>query len=87
MLMYDGKDFAIQPGGVPALAKGGSGDALLGILSAIYAQQKGEKPLLAMQLASYWLNLSGRYVQKKQGSYSPSTIDIVNYLGMALSRV
>ena len=87
MLMYDGKDFAIQPGGVPALAKGGSGDALLGILSAIYAQQKGENSLLAMQLASYWLNLSGRYVQQKQGSYSPSTMDAVNSLGMALSRV
>ena len=86
-LMYDGKDFAIQPGGVSALAKGGSGDALLGILSAIYAQQKGDKPLIAMQLASYWLNLSGRYVQQKQGSYSPTTMDIVISLGNALTSI
>ncbi len=83
-LMYDGKQCAIQPGGVPALAKGGSGDALVGILAAVCAQQKEFKPMPAMQAAAAWLNAAGKYETRRQGEYSPTSLDIVNSLGYAL---
>ncbi len=83
-LMYDGINFAIQPGGVPALAKGGSGDALAGILAAVCAQQQTFCPMSAMQAAAAWLNAAGRYETKRQGAYSPTSLDVVNSLGRAL---
>ncbi|MDO5022196.1 MAG: NAD(P)H-hydrate dehydratase [Eubacteriales bacterium] len=83
-VMYDGHNYALQPGRIPALAKGGSGDALVGILAAICAQQEVFAPMVAMQTAIMWLNAAGRYETKIQGEYSPTSLDVVNSLGKAL---
>ena len=53
-LMAAGGEEAVNPNGTPALAKGGSGDALTGFLAALLARPGlGEDALLPLQLAAF----------------------------------
>ena len=54
-LMTDGDEMAVNPTGTPALAKGGSGDILTGMLTALIGRTSAAKNarLAEMQLASY----------------------------------
>ena len=70
--------------GTPAMAKGGSGDALCGILAGILAQQTQWAPLQAMQAAALWLGMAGCKAQQQHGCYSVLTLDVIDAMGAAL---
>ena len=65
----------------PALAKGGSGDALAGILASLLGQ--GLPPLRAMQAACLWHSLAGRLAGKKYGIRGALTGEVIDCLGEA----
>lgn len=83
-VLYDGHEMAVNLAGTPALAKGGSGDALCGILAGILAQQTQWAPLQAMQAAALWLGMAGCKAQQQHGCYSVLTLDVIDAMGAAL---
>lgn len=85
-VLYDGRDTALNIVGTPALAKGGSGDALTGILAAVLSQQKQTDMMAAMQASALWLGLAGRAAEQEQGVYSVLTGDVIDAMGPAYLR-
>lgn len=66
-LMTDGKRTAINRFGTTAMAKGGSGDVLTGILTGLLAQYPKRPPLLMMQLAALIHGMAGMRAAKMHG--------------------
>lgn len=83
-VLYDGQSLALNTVGTSALSKGGSGDALCGILAGILAQQRGEEHLRAMQAATLWLGIAGLHAESIHGPYSVLTSDVIDAMGPAL---
>ncbi len=84
-VIYDGKTFALNVGAAPALAKGGSGDALCGILSALLADQAlSLSPIRGAQAACLWHGMAGRFAASHLGERSPLTGDVIDALGQCL---
>ena len=86
-LISDGKQVLFQRRGAPALAKGGSGDALTGILAALCADrtvcaacQEPERLMDKAALASLWLGLAGERAQRERGDRSVLTGDVIDQL-------
>ena len=77
---WDGA-LAVNTAGSPALAKGGSGDALSGILTALLAQ--GLRGQSAMRAACLWLGRAGEIAAEKYGVRSALTADVIACLGDA----
>ena len=67
---------AVNTAGSAALAKGGSGDALAGILVSLLGQ--GMDYLPAMQAASLWLGLAGQRAGEKYGLRGALTGDVID---------
>lgn len=63
----------------PVLAKGGSGDALAGMVAGLLAQ--GLPPFDAARTASLWLSKTALSAQEEGGLYSPLTGDILALMG------
>lgn len=82
-VLCDGTNTALNTVGTSALAKGGSGDALTGILAAVLAQQERFEPMTAMQAAALWLGLAGRKAEETHGVYSALTEDVIDAMGPA----
>ena len=76
----DGKT-SINTVGSPALAKGGSGDALAGMIAGLMAQ--GLSGYEAARTASLWLGKAARMAHRRMGPLSPLTGDILALLGEA----
>ena len=70
---------AINAVEAPALAKGGSGDALAGILASLLGQ--GLPPMAAMQAACLWLSLAGRLAGQKYGVRGALTGEVIDCMG------
>ena len=83
-VLFDGQSLALNTAGTPALSKGGSGDALCGILAGIMAQQRGREHLRAMQAATLWLGASGQHAEGIYGPYSVLTQEVIEAMGPAL---
>lgn len=84
-VITDGKRVALNVVGTSALAKGGSGDALAGILGALLA---GGQPLFeAAQGACLWHGMAGLYAKQKLGVRSVLTGDVADALGACLKEV
>ncbi|MGN1021606.1 MAG: NAD(P)H-hydrate dehydratase [Aristaeellaceae bacterium] len=66
-LMTDGQHRAVNRYGSPAMAKGGSGDVLTGILAGLLAQHLPATPLGIMQLATLIHGLAGIRAQRIHG--------------------
>lgn len=66
-LMTDGARFAVNRYGTPAMAKGGSGDVLTGILAALLARDIPCSPLEKVQLAALIHGLAGIRAEKLAG--------------------
>ena len=66
--------------GSPALAKGGSGDALTGILAALLAASPGAAPFEAARAACLWLGLAGQQAQRRFGERSALTGEVIDCL-------
>lgn len=67
--------------GSPALSKGGSGDALAGIIAGLMAQ--GLDGFEAAATGSLWLGKAARIAHRRMGPLSPLTGDILALLGEA----
>ena len=82
----------LQPHGAPSLAKGGSGDALTGILAALCADATVcagmPDPLLARAaLASLWLGLAGEKAMALYGDRSALTGEVIDFLPAVLNEI
>lgn len=80
-IVYDGENFAINALSAPALAKGGSGDILLGLLTGLCAQMGLHFETLCC--ASLWLSSAGCLAEEKEGVYSATALDTLDMLGQA----
>ena len=72
--------------GTPALAKGGSGDALCGIIAALLADEENRERINARLCAAVgclWLGMAGRRAAQKHGDRSALTGDVIDELGPA----
>ncbi len=74
-------DIFVNPTGTPAMAKGGSGDVLCGILCALLAQ--GFDPLFSSRCAAYLHGLAGSLACAELGEYCVTPSDIISFLPKA----
>ena len=77
-LIASGKTAAVNPTGSPAMAKGGSGDVLCGILCALLAQ--GFDPLFSARAGVYLHGLAGDLACGALGEYSVTPSDLIRFL-------
>ncbi|HPI54949.1 MAG TPA: NAD(P)H-hydrate dehydratase, partial [Chitinophagaceae bacterium] len=76
----DGKSFFNQTGNA-GMAKGGSGDALSGIICALFAQYKNMQN--AAILGLYLHGLAGDFASQRYGQEAMVTSDLIDELGHA----
>ncbi|NLW21131.1 MAG: NAD(P)H-hydrate dehydratase [Clostridiales bacterium] len=82
-VIRDDRRVAVNLVGSPALAKGGSGDALAGIIAALMAQHRPAGPFEAARTGCLWHGLAGRLAARRQGLLSTLTTDVIDCLGPA----
>ena len=75
-----GPRFALSANGAPALAKGGSGDVLCGMLSAL---RPGRTPWEATALACVWHGLAGRAGEARYGQLELTSAQLIACLHAA----
>jgi ADP-dependent NAD(P)H-hydrate dehydratase / NAD(P)H-hydrate epimerase len=75
----------LNPTGGPALAKGGSGDVLTGVIAALLAQ--GLDTFTAAFCGAYLHGLSGDIAARKLGEYSVVATDLISTLPIAIGEV
>lgn len=80
MLMTDGAHIAINRYGSPALAKGGSGDILTGVLTALLAQKLPCSALEAIQLGALIHGLAGIRAARRFGDCCATPQALVDML-------
>ena len=78
-------EITVNPTGSPAMAKGGSGDVLSGVLCGLLAQ--GLSPVDAAKCAVYLHGLAGDMAKERFGEYSVTPGDLIRALPMALKSV
>ena len=84
LITFNGRSF-INTAGNAGLAKGGSGDALTGIITAFLAQ--GYEPFNAALLGVYMHGLAADIALKDQSSESMLISDVIECLGEAFKKV
>lgn len=77
-LMTDGLHRAVNRFGTPAMGKGGSGDVLTGILTALLARPATYTSLEAMQLAALIHGMAGLRAEKRRGENCVSPLDLID---------
>lgn len=80
----DGKVY-FNPTGSPALATGGTGDVLTGMLAAFIAQ--GMPPEHAAIAAPYIHGLAGEIAARQMGVYSVTAADVADCIGKAFKSI
>lgn len=80
----DGKVF-FNSTGTPAMATGGSGDVLTGIITSLLAQ--GYKPEAASVAGVYIHGLAGEIAAETEGEYGLSALDIAAATGKAIRSI
>lgn len=80
----DGKVY-FNPTGSPALATGGSGDVLTGLIAALLAQ--GMRTEFAAIVGPYIHGLAGEIAAEKLGVYSVTATDVADCIGAAFKRL
>ena len=78
-VIQQGERVCFNTVGSQVLAKGGSGDALAGIIAGLMAQ--GLNGFEAAGTGSLWLGKAARLAHKRMGPLSPLTGDILALLG------
>lgn len=84
-LICRGNEVVVNPTGTPAMAKGGSGDVLSGMLTALLAQ--GFDPWMAARCAVYLHGLAGEIAAKELGEYCVTPSDLIAALPKAFRAV
>lgn len=89
-VLCDGKNTAISPFGTPAMAKGGSGDALTGVMAALLAGRAAGtyamNDLTLMQTACALHGLAGRAAEERFGERGVLATDLCMFLGKDFSE-
>ncbi|MCR5090818.1 MAG: NAD(P)H-hydrate dehydratase [Oscillospiraceae bacterium] len=80
-LISSGAEITVNPTGSPALAKGGSGDVLCGLLCALLAQ--GFDPFFSARCAVWLHGLAGDLASAENGEYSVTPSDLIRFLPRA----
>ncbi len=75
VIITDGDKVALSVSGTPALAKGGSGDVLAGIVAALSARLKGK--ILICACAMYILGKSSEVLEKTLSEYGVCASDLI----------
>lgn len=78
---HEGK--AMNLSGAPAMAKGGSGDALTGILAALAC--RGLSPLKTAQLACLIHGLAGEEAARRLGENAVTAMDLIDCIGKEMN--
>lgn len=84
-IVTDGKRTALNTEGCPALARGGSGDVLAGILCAILA--RGVAPFEGAAAAAHLLGRAGVLAAEKSNEYSPLASDVIAHIPQAITQL
>ena len=84
-LICRGGDVSVNPTGGPAMAKGGAGDVLCGVLCALLAQ--GFEPGFAARCAVYLHGLAGDLAAAELGEYSLAPSDLIRFLPRAFKTL
>jgi hydroxyethylthiazole kinase-like uncharacterized protein yjeF len=84
LVTHDGKAFLNNTGNA-GLAKGGSGDALTGIITALLSQ--GYLPFEAAKIGVYIHGLAADLALEKQSMGSLLITDVIEYLGQAFKEI
>ena len=84
-LVCRGNEVSVNPTGGPAMAKGGAGDVLCGILCALLAQ--GFEPWFAARCAVFLHGLSGDLAAAETGEYSLAPSDLIRFLPQAMRSI
>ncbi len=84
LITYKGESF-LNTTGNAGLAKGGSGDALTGIITALLSQ--GYEPFDAAKIAVYLHGLAADLALEKQSLESMLITDVIECLGAAFKKV
>lgn len=80
-VITDGERVVLNTTGSPALAKGGSGDALLGIVTGLATRLS---PIQSAVIGAYLLGKAGERSAEKHGVYSSQASDVVEELPSVL---
>lgn len=80
-VITDGQRQALNTIGSPALAKGGSGDALAGIVAGLLAE--GMQPYDAARIGALWLGKASILAEQRHGVRSVLTGDVLALMGQA----
>lgn len=83
-VIQDARGISLNTQGSAALAKGGSGDALAGIIAGLMAQ--GLPGFEAARAASLWLGKAARIAYRRMGPLTPLTGEILTLLGEAYTE-
>lgn len=81
-MVTEGKDIFLNSSGNDAMAKGGSGDVLTGVIAALIAQ--GLSPEEAARLGVYIHGLAGDLARRELGQYSVMAKDLIRYVAEVL---
>ena len=84
-LVCRGGEVSVNPTGSPAMAKGGSGDVLCGILCALLAQ--GFDPLFSSRCAVFLHGLAGDLARDALGEYCVTPSDLIRFLPGAFRQL
>jgi len=79
----DGKRVLALPVGGPVLARGGSGDILAGILTALLGQMPKD-PLKAACIAASWHGAAADSLAREKGSVAVRTTELLHHLSASL---
>ncbi len=81
-VIAEGERVAVNTTGSPALAKGGSGDALAGFLAGTIA--RGLSSFDAARAACYLFGRAGEIAAREMGEYAPDATDVIARLPAAI---
>lgn len=85
-IIQDSRRTAFNLAGSPALAKGGSGDALAGIVAALLAEPFGDSPFEAARTACLWHGMAAVEAAKTINERAVMTRDVIDCLGLVLKN-
>ncbi len=83
-VIAEGRRIAINPTGSPALAKGGSGDVLAGLIAGLSTRLA---PFDAAAAGSYLLGRAGEIAAERMGEYAPDASDVISLLPAAMTSL
>ncbi len=71
------------PESTPALARGGSGDVLTGLIAGLLAQPSDKTPAEIVAIAAYWHAQAGLRAVQDRGERGVDALTLAHYLGMS----